>query len=107
MKLVGIIFSFFNAREKRINQEDEDLYDVDLEYPFNSKENEEEITLQYLNEGCHIHSSYWKDPPSEKIFIRFSRHGMPGILSRKKDFLHIVLVPYSIEAIIPNSSLHH
>ena len=60
---------FPNAHEEGINEEDEDLYDVDLESPFNGNENEEDITFQYLNEGCHIHWSDWKDPPSEKIFI--------------------------------------
>ena len=46
---------FPNAHEEGINEEDEDLYDVDLESPFNGNENEEDITFQYLNEGCHIH----------------------------------------------------
>ena len=48
-------FIFPNAHEEGINEEDEDLYDVDLESPFNGNENEEDITFQYLNEGCHIH----------------------------------------------------
>ena len=86
---------FPNAHEEGINEEDEDLYDVDLESPFNGNENEEDITFQYLNEGCHIHSSDWKDPPSEKIFIETKKFRTRcqqiienGMFNDKKNICH-------------------